>query len=88
MSLNKITTIDKIEIVENGILQIREKVDIVEDDTNQIVASNYHRFCLSPGDNLDNQNSKVVAIANAVWTPEVIAAYQEQLNNSLQNLQG
>ena len=85
MALQQTTLIDKIEIVENGTLQIRQRTDIFDDANPSIImASNYHRNSLSPGDDLAGQEPKVVAIANAVWTPEVIAAYQaEQAKNAL-----
>jgi hypothetical protein len=35
-----------------------------------------HRHTLSPGDDITNEDAKVQAIANAVWTEEVIAAFQ------------
>ena len=88
MSLNQVSVIDVIEVVENGILQIRQRNDIIEDTTNQVIASTFHRTTFSPGDDISNQPERIRSIANAVWTPEVIAAYKEQINNSLQNLQG
>jgi hypothetical protein len=43
------------------------------------IAATYHRHVLSPGDDLTNEDPRVVAIAEATWTPEVISAYQESL---------
>lgn len=85
MALQQTTVIDKIEIIENGTLQVRQRIDIFDDASPSIImASTYHRNSLSPGDDLASQELKVVAIANAVWTPEVIAAYQaEQAKNTL-----
>ena len=76
MSLTKNIIIDKIEVVENGILQIRERTDIIEDGNT--ISSNYHRWSLAPGDSTIGQEARVVAVANAIWTPEVIAAYKSQ----------
>jgi hypothetical protein len=39
----------------------------------------YHRTSLTPGQDLTGQPAQVVAIANTVWTAEVIAAYQAML---------
>ena len=72
MSLSKNILIDKIEIIENEILQIRERTDIVEDG--QILSSSYHRWVLNPGDELADQDPRVQAIAQALWTEEVINA--------------
>mgnify|MGYP003644575922 CR=1 FL=1 len=38
-----------------------------------------HRHTLSPADDLTGQDPKVVAIANATWTAEVISAYEAQV---------
>ena len=74
MSLTKQTVIDKIEVLEMGQVQVREVTRIIENG-NQLSAS-YHRWVLNPTDSLEGQDAKVVAICNAVWTAEVIEAYQ------------
>ena len=83
MSLEKVVVIDKIEVVENGIIQVRQRTDIVEDGNT--ISSSYHRWTLAPGDSTTGQDARVVAVANAVWTPEVIAAYkaQQEANKTL-----
>jgi hypothetical protein len=43
------------------------------------VTRTFHRHVLAPGDSIVNEDPKVQAIANAVWTEEVIAAYQASL---------
>jgi hypothetical protein len=42
------------------------------------IARSFHRHVVQPGDDLTGQDPKVVAIANAVHTPEIIAAFQEK----------
>jgi len=74
MSLTKQTVIDQITVTENGIVLYREATRIMEDG-NQL-SQTYHRSSLIPGQDLANQPANVVAICNAAWTPEVIAAYQ------------
>ena len=76
MALEKQIAIDKIEILENGSIQVRQITRIVEDGTE--LSASYHRWSLAPSDDTTNQEPKVVAIANAVWTSEVIAAYKAQ----------
>ncbi len=76
MALEKQIAIDKIEILENGSIQVRQITRIVEDGTE--LSASYHRWSLAPSDDLTGQEPKVVAIANAVWTPEVIATYKAQ----------
>ena len=76
MALTKEVVIDKVEVVENGIVQVRQVTRIMEDG-NQL-SSSYHRWSLSPGQDVSDQESKVQAVCNAVWTPEVIEAYEAQ----------
>ena len=45
----------------------------------QQLSQTYHRTSLTPAQDLAGQPANVVAICNAAWTPEVIAAYQAQV---------
>jgi hypothetical protein len=74
MALTKTTTVDQITVTENGIILYREATRIMEDG-NQL-SETYHRSSLSPAQDLTGQPANVVAICNAAWTAEVIAAYQ------------
>ena len=76
--LTKEIIIGQIEVIANNCVQVRQDT-IIKDDGVEI-SKTYHRHVLAPGDNLDNQDPKVRAIAEAVWTPEVIAAYQASLS--------
>ena len=77
MLLTKQTAIDKIEVLENGVVQVREIVRIMEDGKE--LSATYNRWMLNPTDSLTGQNEKVMAVCNAVWTEAVIAAYQAQV---------
>ena len=77
MALTKQVIIDKIEVTENGVVQVRQATRIMEDG-NQL-SQNFHRTSLTPGQDLTGQPANVQAIATVVWTPEVIAAYEAQL---------
>jgi len=77
MALTKQQVIDKIEVVENGSLQIRQVTKIIEDGKE--LSSSYHRWSFAPGDDVSDQPANVQAIAAAAWTPAVIAAYQAQV---------
>jgi len=74
MSLNKQTVIDQITVTENGIILYREATKIIEDGVE--LTKTYHRSSITPGQDLTGQPEKVVAIAQAAWTADVIAAYQ------------
>jgi hypothetical protein len=77
MALSKEQVIDKVEVVENGTLQVRQVTRIMEDGKE--LSSSYHRWSYAPGSDVSDQPANVQAIAQAAWTPEVIAAYQAQL---------
>ena len=77
MSLTKTTVVDQITVQENGIVLYREATRIMEDG-NQI-SQTYHRSSLSPAQDLTGVPANVVAICNAAWTAECIAAYQAEV---------
>lgn len=72
--ITKQTVIDQITLTENGIILYREATRIMEDGKE--LTKTYHRSSLTPGQDLTGQPEKVVAIAQAAWTADVIAAYQ------------
>jgi hypothetical protein len=74
MSLTKETVVDQITVTENGIVLYREATRIMEDGVQ--LSQTYHRSSLTPAQGLTGIPANVVAICNAAWTPEVIAAYQ------------
>jgi hypothetical protein len=74
MSLTKQTVIDQITVQENGIVLYREATRIMEDNVQ--LSQTYHRSSLTPAQDLTGIPANVVAICNAAWTAEVIAAYQ------------
>lgn len=76
MSLTETKLIDKIEVVENGTVQVREATRIMKDG--EQIAQTYHRWSFAPGSDISEQPANVQAIAFAAWTPEVIAAYEAQ----------
>ncbi len=76
MALTKTNVVDKIETLENGTIQVRTAIRVLEDGT--VLSSSFHRHVLAPNDDLTDQDPKVVAIANAVWTDEVVSAYEAQ----------
>lgn len=81
MSLNKQVKIDRIEIVENGIVQVR-RATIITDNGNQ-VSRTYHRWCITPGEDYSNQEQKVQDICKVAHTEEVINAYKAQQENRM-----
>jgi hypothetical protein len=84
MSLTKQTVIDQITVTENGVVIYRETTRIMEDGNE--ISKTYHRSSLTPAQDLTGVPANVVAICNAAWTAEVIAAYQAALAVSLSRL--
>jgi hypothetical protein len=74
MALTKQVVVDKIEVLENGVVQVRTATRIVEDG--EVISSSYHRHVVCPGDDYSSEDSRVQAICAATHTAEVIAAYQ------------
>jgi urease accessory protein UreE len=80
MVLEERSVVDKIEVLLLGQIQVRRRDQVLKDGTE--IAATYHRHVLNPGDDLSKEDPRVVAIAEATWTPEVIAAYQALLEVS------
>ena len=74
MALEKQTVVDKIEVVENGCVQVRTATRIVEDGN--VISTSYHRHVVAPGQHYSQEDARVQAICAATHTAEVIAAYQ------------
>jgi hypothetical protein len=74
MSLNKTTVVDQITVEQNGVIFFREAISIME---NNIELSKTHQHTsLTPAQDLTGIPANVVAICNAAWKPEVVAAYE------------
>jgi len=78
MSLEKLTMVDQIEVVESGIVQVRTATKIVEDGKE--LSRFYHRHTIAPGQDYSKEAEKVRAVCNVIHTPEVIADYQAQMS--------
>jgi predicted transcriptional regulator len=84
MALSKQKVQDKLEIVSQfKHIQIRYSNQIIEDGN--VISESYERTVVSCGDYDAADTHNVRAIADAVWTPELIAAYQTQIQESIIN---
>ena len=81
MALTEKTIVDKIEVIENSSIQVRIATIIEKDGTE--LTRTFHRHVVAPGDNVSTEDPKVQAIATAIWTEEIIAAYQASLNTEV-----
>ena len=79
MALTERTVEDKIEIVgDYKHIQVRTAT-VIERDGAEISRS-FHRHVISPLDDVSSESAEVQAIAAAVHTDEVKAAYQAHLD--------
>jgi hypothetical protein len=74
MSLEKKEVTDLIEVVENGSVQVRNKIAIFENGKE--ISSKFHRHVIAPGQDYSKEDAKVQAICKSVQTAEVIASYE------------
>lgn len=74
MALEKIVAVDRIEVAENGCVQVRTKTAIVEDGKQ--ISGSFHRHVIAPGDDYLAEDDRVQAICAAAHTDDVIAAYK------------
>ena len=63
--LEEQVVIDSINVTALNTVEVREATQIVKDGI--VISKSYHRFVLSPGDDLTNQDNKVKTIAQAAW---------------------
>lgn len=74
MALEKVIVVDRVEVLENGCVQVRVKTAIMEDGKQ--ISGTFHRHVVAPGDDYSQEDARVQAICAATHTPEVIEAYK------------
>ena len=70
----------KEEILPNQVIQIRTTTVVEEDGVE--LARNHHRHVVVPGQDVSGEIQEVQDIAAALWTAEVISAYQASVASS------
>ena len=88
MALTKKTVVDKIEVLEQGQVQVRTATKVLEDGVE--LSSSFHRNVLEPSTknesdvwvdtDISGEDARVQAIATATWTSAVKTAYQEMID--------
>lgn len=74
MALEKTQIVDRIEVLENGCIQVRTKTAVKEDGVE--ISSKFHRHVVVPGADVSGEDAKVQAIAASIHTAEVVATYE------------
>ena len=77
MALIEKVVVDQIEVVgPYKHVQVRQDKQIVDDATDEVkVNGQWHRYIVRSHEDISGQPSDVQAVANAVWTDEVKAAW-------------
>jgi len=76
--LEKLEVIDSINVLESGHIEVRQATKILEDGKE--LSKSYHRWVISPGDEITAQDKKVQDIAKAIHTKEIVDKYKEKLD--------
>jgi len=82
-TFTEVTYISEFNIQPNGCIGVRKTNDILKDGV--VISSSYWRTVLQPSATVDTEvlNEPYYAnLAQTAWTPEVIAAYQAQLESN------
>jgi len=78
MAFTEQQVLDRIEIVGPYLhVQVRHAAIVLRDGVE--IARQYSRVSLNPGDDVSAQPAEVQAVAAALWTPEVVSAYQASI---------
>ena len=72
--LEKVQIVDRIEVLENGGVQVRTKTAIMENG--QQINGNFHRHVVAPGADYSGEDARVQAICAATHTADMIEAYK------------
>ena len=81
MAITKTTEVAKIEVVgEYKAVQVATDTVIKEDDKE--ISRSRHRHVLHPDTDISSEDAEVQAVANAVWTDSVKAAWKTHKENS------
>jgi len=72
--LEKVISVDLIEVIENGAVQVRTKTAIMEDGKQ--ISGTFHRHVVAPGADYSGEDARVQAICAATHTAAVVAGYK------------
>lgn len=60
--------VDQILIPTNNFIHVRQAMQLVEDGV--VLSETYHRWVLSPGDDISGQDPRVQSICRALWSSQ------------------
>lgn len=73
MVFDKQIVIDRIEILEDGQMQVRQATRIFEDG--KLISESFHRHVVTPGEDLTLQDARVESVGKVLHTKAVKDAY-------------
>jgi hypothetical protein len=79
MALEKVIEVDKIEVVGEYSIQVRQATKVM-DDGKQIGGVSYHRHVVHPNSILTSEDAKVKKVAEALWGNDEKEAYYVSQN--------
>lgn len=65
---------DLIQVLIDGQIQVRRADKVLKDGVE--ISKQYWRVVLVPGDDVSSYPANVQAVANAAWTPAIVAAFE------------
>ena len=77
MALNKTIVVDRIEVLQRGVIQVRTATVVDEDGTE--LSRTFHRHNLNPGADTSGEAQRVQDIATATWTAQVVTDWDAYL---------
>ena len=73
MALSERTVVDKIEVLEMGQIQVRTATVISRDGVE--ISRQFMRHVFEPGADTSGEPDRVIAVAAATWTADVLTAW-------------
>ena len=77
MALNKTLVVDRIEVLQRGVIQVRTAT-VVDEDGREL-SRTFHRHILNPGADTSGEAQRVQDIATATWTAQVVTDWDAYL---------
>ena len=77
MALNKTIVVDRIEVLQRGVIQVRTAT-VIDEDGRELSRS-FHRHILNPGADTSGEAQRVQDIATATWTAQVVTDWDAYL---------
>jgi archaellum component FlaF (FlaF/FlaG flagellin family) len=72
--LEKIISVDLMEVTENGSVKVRTKTAIMDDGRQ--ISTSFHRHIIFPGDNYNAEDARVKSVCSILHTEKVVASYK------------